>query len=59
MNAGAIKINLFDLNGKNIFNQNQTADKFSPVDLNEFSKGVYLVKVTSEGKSVSKKIIID
>ncbi|MCL7764771.1 T9SS type A sorting domain-containing protein [Polaribacter sp. Z014] len=59
VNAGAIKINLFDLNGKNIFNQNQTADKFSPVDLNEFSKGVYLVKVTSEGKSVSKKIIID
>ncbi|WP_158839184.1 sialidase family protein [Polaribacter sp. L3A8] len=57
--TGSLKIDLFDINGKRVFNQNQTSNKFSPVDLNGFSKGVYLVKVTSEGKSVSKKIIIN
>ncbi|PQJ71743.1 T9SS type A sorting domain-containing protein [Polaribacter butkevichii] len=57
--TGHLKIDLFDINGKRIFNQNQTSNKFSPVDLNGFSRGVYLVKVTSEGKSVSKKIIIN
>ena len=58
-NARALKIDLFDLNGKVILNQNQSTDKYSPINLSSFSKGVYLVKVTTEGKSVSKKIIID
>ncbi|AUC21145.1 hypothetical protein BTO15_02995 [Polaribacter sejongensis] len=58
-NARALKIDLFDLNGKVILNQNQSTDKYSPINLNSFSKGVYLVKVTTDGKSVSKKIIID
>ena len=57
--AGFIKIDLFDINGKTIFNQTRKADKFNPIDLNSFSKGIYLVKVTSEGKSISKKIIIN
>ena len=59
LNAEVIKINLFDINGKSLFKQTQTANKFSPVDLSNFSKGVYLVKVSTEGKSVSKKIIIN
>ena len=57
--TGNVKINLFDINGKSIFNQTQASETFSPVDLNGFSTGIYLVKVTSQGKSVSKKIVID
>ena len=58
-NTGTLKIDLFDLNGKTILKENQSSEKYSPLDLNGLSKGVYLVKVTTEGKSVSKKIIID
>lgn len=58
-NSGSLKIDLFDISGKNIFNQSQNAAKFNPVDLNSFSKGVYLVKVTSEDKTATKKIIIN
>ncbi|QOD61723.1 T9SS type A sorting domain-containing protein [Polaribacter haliotis] len=59
IDSGSIKIDLFDINGKMLFNQKQSVDKFSPIDLNSFSKGVYLVKVTSEKKSATKKIIIN
>ncbi|WP_425595440.1 T9SS type A sorting domain-containing protein [Polaribacter atrinae] len=58
-NTGTLKIDLFDLNGKTILKENKSSEKYSPLDLNGLSKGVYLVKVTTEGKSVSKKIIID
>ncbi|WP_394364772.1 T9SS type A sorting domain-containing protein [Polaribacter atrinae] len=58
-NTGTLKIDLFDLNGKAILKENKSSEKYSPLDLNGLSKGVYLVKVTTEGKSVSKKIIID
>ncbi|MCI2227806.1 T9SS type A sorting domain-containing protein [Polaribacter sp. MSW13] len=59
VNSGVLKIDLFDINGKILFNQKQNVEKFSPVDLTRFSKGVYLVKVTSENKSATKKIIIN
>lgn len=58
-NTGTLNIKLFDLSGKTILKENQSSEKYSPLDLNGLSKGVYLVKVTAEGKSVSKKIIID
>ena len=58
MSAGAINIDLFDINGKKVFNQAQNGNNFIPVDLNNFSTGVYLVKVTSENSEATKKIII-
>ncbi|MGJ8745078.1 T9SS type A sorting domain-containing protein [Polaribacter sp.] len=58
MSAGAINIDLFDINGKKVFNQAQNGNNFIPVDLNNFSTGVYLVKVTSENNEATKKIII-
>jgi hypothetical protein len=56
---GNITIEIFDMNGKRILNRNQNFEKLNPINLNSFSKGVYMVKVSTEVSKASKKILIN
>ena len=57
--SGNINIEIFDMNGKRILNRNQNSEKLDPINLNSFSKGVYMVKVSTELRKATKKILIN
>ncbi len=48
-------VQLFDLAGKEIY----SAKNSSSIDVNNFAKGIYFVKITGEDFSVNKKIILE
>lgn len=55
--SGADKsIEIYDMLGKLI--QNNKADNNNPIDLSNLNTGVYLVKITEEGKTATQKLII-
>ncbi|WP_177730235.1 T9SS type A sorting domain-containing protein [Flavobacterium inviolabile] len=55
--SGAAKsILMYDILGKEV--KNTTTDNNSPVNLSQLNSGVYLLKVTEEGKTATKKLII-
>jgi hypothetical protein len=56
-----VNIELLDLTGRVVYNYNAgiISDKQISLNLNEFSKGIYLVKIISGEKVTTKKIIID
>ncbi|MCD4790468.1 MAG: T9SS type A sorting domain-containing protein, partial [Bacteroidales bacterium] len=49
-------IQIFNSQGKIIF-QNELSDYTETIDISKFDKGIYLLKVTSENKSIFKKLI--
>ena len=56
-----IQINIFDIRGRQIFNQSytNTADFNQTVRLNSIQSGMYLVQVSDGEKETTKKIIIN
>lgn len=57
-NSTIKNVEVFDLNGKRIFNQVYNASKIQ-VDLSDFQKGLYLMKVKTNNKTFTEKIIIN
>ena len=56
-----VAISVFDIRGRKVFDKNYDNNNsvFSQeLNLQNFGKGVYLIKVDSEGKSATKKVII-
>jgi len=53
---GEAKVGLFSVDGREVFTGNITGN--SEIDLN-ISSGLYLLKITSENRSTTKKIIIE
>lgn len=61
-NATEVKINLYDLSGRSIFQTNYTNlnTYFNrEINFNPIAKGVYLLNVNADGKLATKKIIIN
>lgn len=50
-------IEIFDLLGKSIYSKIESSN--NKIDVSDFSKGIYLLKLESEGKSLTKKIVIN
>ncbi|UPT71216.1 MAG: T9SS type A sorting domain-containing protein [Flavobacterium sp. JAD_PAG50586_2] len=53
-NQSISKITLFDVSGKKILELNQPVEK---IDISELTKGVYVLKLTSEDKTTTQKVI--
>lgn len=56
-NSSINSIEIFDLLGKSIYSKMKPSNNV--IDVSDFSKGVYLLKLESEGKSLTKKIVIN
>lgn len=56
---GAASIKLFDVLGKEVFTENFEAKGKNDFELLNLKKGMYIVSLKSEGKSVNKKIILE
>lgn len=52
-----IDVQIFDMNGKRLFNKQYSATKTISIPLKNFSNSNYLVTINSGGKAVGKKII--
>lgn len=59
IDSGYLNIEIFDMNGKRIFKRDKNVDALNAIDLNNFSKGVYLVEVSADTRKASKKILIN
>ena len=57
LNGSDFLVGVFDLNGKRILSKE--CSDFCNFELNDFSKGIYLLKLESERMNIIKKIIID
>jgi len=57
LNGSDFLVGVFDLNGKRIFSKECT--DFCNFELNDFLKGIYLLKLESQSMNIIKKIIID
>lgn len=55
--AGSVDAAVFDLLGKKVLNQKSTFSKFE-IDLSSIESGSYILKITQEGKTEMKKIIV-
>ncbi len=56
-----VKVDLFDIRGRKCFNtiyQNSNSFFYQEVNIGQLEKGIYLLNVTSEGKTATKKVII-
>ena len=55
-----VKLELFDILGKQVYENifNTSKDHIQKVDLRYLSAGTYLIKITVDGNSISKKVII-
>jgi hypothetical protein len=59
--ATEVKISLYDLSGRNIYNStyNNSTNYFTKeINFNPISEGIYMLNIEVEGKKVSKKIIV-
>jgi hypothetical protein len=59
---GTADINIYDLSGKTIYSE--SINSFSglyeqKIDLGQQAKGVYILRVSQEGKSITKKLVIE
>lgn len=57
-----VKVNLFDISGRNIYTKvfNNSDISFNQeLKFNSLSKGVYILNVESDGKKASKKLVIE
>lgn len=57
-NSKAINIDMIDSIGKIIFSENYTNQNKVSVNLSQFSKGVYFVKITNDDKQQIEKLIV-
>jgi hypothetical protein len=56
IDATSVEIRIFNLLGKQVFHQAVIAEK--TIDISSFNKGVYIVKINSDGKSKTQKLVI-
>jgi len=57
-----VKINLFDISGRNIYSnwfENKQINFNQEINFGVLSKGIYLLSIESDGKKASKKLIIE
>lgn len=57
-----VKINLFDISGRNIYSnwfENKQINFNQEINFGVLSKGIYLLNIESDGKKASKKLIIE
>lgn len=60
--ANEVKINLYDISGRSIFQSNYSNSNTyfnREINFNPIAKGVYLLNVNADGKTATKKIIIN
>jgi hypothetical protein len=55
---GVYQVSIIDLTGRVIFESNYSAAKME-VDLSDFKKGIYSLKVSSEKGSATRKLVIE
>jgi Zn-dependent metalloprotease len=61
-NSNEVKINLYDISGRSIFQSNYSnsnIDFNTVINFNPIAKGVYLLNLNIDGKTTTKKIIIN
>lgn len=59
--AIAVKVSLYDLSGRNIYNEtynNSTNNFTKEINFNPISEGIYMLNIEVDGKKVAKKIVI-
>lgn len=58
---GSFKVEVFDITGRKIYTAStiETTDTFQNIQLENTSKGIYLVSVTTENDTITKKIILE
>jgi len=59
--AGPVSIKVFDLKGSEIYNEVVNADKLKgyPINLSGKSKGVFILELTMNKKTISQKIVLN
>ena len=58
--SGELNIQIFDLNGRKVYNQNVNDFNLEKaLDLNSLQKGIYLLKMNGQDLSFTKKIILN
>lgn len=55
-NASSAEVRIFNILGKQVFHQPKLTEK--TIDVSQFNKGIYLLKVTVDGKSRTQKLVI-
>ena len=55
----AYNIKIFDLFGKSVYQQNNCTKQLLTINLNNMDKGIYLMKIETKNKILTKKIIIN
>ena len=58
-NNKAIKANLFDVTGKQVNTVTKCKNQKTEIDITGIQKGVYILKITINGNSFNKKIVIE
>lgn len=54
-----IHLNIYDLNGKEIFPDLQTRNKQGIIEFNEKTKGFFIIQITNENGTYRKKVLIE
>ena len=58
--SGKLNIQMFDLNGREVFSQNVSDFNIEKsLDLNSLQSGIYLLKMNGEDLSFTKKVILN
>ncbi len=61
-NEGNADINIYDLSGKSVYSKSISSLSGlyeQKIDLGQQAKGIYILKVSQEGKSIAKKLVIE
>lgn len=53
-----LNIKVFDITGKLIYSKKNITSLQQEIDLSEYSKGIYVLNMTSNGRSATKKLIL-
>lgn len=55
-NVNLTSVEVYDLLGKKVFEQNKLSN--NTIDISDLSNGIYMLKLNSENKSITKKLIV-
>lgn len=59
VNSNKVNLKIYNILGKNVFNQSFTSRGNSDITLPNLSKGIYVVKLATEKGEISKKIVLE
>ena len=56
--ANNINISVVDMSGRIVYNKDLVNESFMEMDLSDFNKGIYILKLNIDNQEVTSKIVI-